>query len=656
MQYYKSSAQYNPLLLVAALALGLLVALFRAESTVADIVVRNGRRSGGEEEGPFPTAITAPVAAEPTAAADAQLEQGLEQRPTQTSSPLPFLEEQQNQRDEQEEQAQEEGQGEEEEENDEEESAATANASTDAAAATLAAVALACNATTSKPVFALHPLNHTGDRIIEAAAPSASCTRLCDLPGNSDGGGGDSAADWPAAKGGNGNLSPMVYNASSIGGKLPPRYAARLINIRSSRFIDILQQPDYLRSLRQPGAWDSSTWASDDDPRWAECNYICEIPDAFVDANGHACSLRDRACFSQEQCKPNVEVMTPCDVVVAGDLSSSSASSSSAASSSSSSSSTIKRYPKVLVISQFAGAAIFHGILENVIKLGDALEILQAQPDVYLHIPSTKVNIRNKQRQQPERVAAELFPPLLAALGFDDPSRLVFGPVFADKLIYPRGTACGRPSTRQLLKYRELIWRSNCYSEESSLALEDQQQLNEKQQQQQQNKPPDSHKKRILLVSRKPGAARSIKNHEELRARLAALAESKGYVLDEFKPPPPPPASPVGHASSEVGGAAKDEDEQAKMDRHCGIIGDMMQFERSSVIVAPHGAGLSNLLLCKPNTTVVEIHASDPNPVFVYLSVKLGLRHFVLVDESATSKTPMTANVSAIAEFLEREL
>jgi hypothetical protein len=403
--------------------------------------------------------------------------------------------------------------------------------------------------------FSFHQLNHTGDQIIAAAVTSATCSRLCGETLSS-------LEDLP------------VYNITYIG-DLSPLHREQLRNPPPPRrFIDHLQLPDYLKLLRVPRAWDTSLWHASD-ARWSECNYICEIPHAFVGAHGHVCSLRDRSCFIPEQCTArHIRIDTACDYNV----------------------SAIKRYAEVVVITQFGGAAFFHGILETSIKLGDALQIVQSRPHAFIHVPSTGGEV------------ATLFPPLFSALGID-PRRLVSGVVLADRVFVPRGTACGRPSTRQLVKYREIIRNSACY------------------------RPDSNRQRRILLVSRMPGTARSLTNHNELRARLVLIAETKGYEFEEFNPP-----------SNNKGPAG------------CSIVKDMMSFERSSVIVAPHGAGLSNAVLCKPNTTIVEIQASNMNPVFMFLSLKLGLRHFIQIDARATSKTPITANVTEIIKFLESEL
>lgn len=135
----------------------------------------------------------------------------------------------------------------------------------------------------------------------------------------------------------------------------------------------------------------------------------------------------------------------------------------------------------------------------------------------------------------------------------------------------------------------------------------------------------------VLLVKRDPGKARSFSNHEELRQALEQLAKSKSYYFREFAPPPQPRGK-------------------------CGIINDMLLFKQSKVIVAPHGAGLSNFVLCNPGTIVVETHTSYVKHLFTAMSMKLGLRHFSLFDDNANHTTQIVANVSAIIGALNQIL
>ena len=54
----------------------------------------------------------------------------------------------------------------------------------------------------------------------------------------------------------------------------------------------------------------------------------------------------------------------------------------------------------------------------------------------------------------------------------------------------------------------------------------------------------------------------------------------------------------------------------------------MLMFYRARVIVAPHGAGLSNMLFSRPGTAVIEVIYNPPNICYLEASHYLGHRYF----------------------------
>jgi hypothetical protein len=57
----------------------------------------------------------------------------------------------------------------------------------------------------------------------------------------------------------------------------------------------------------------------------------------------------------------------------------------------------------------------------------------------------------------------------------------------------------------------------------------------------------------------------------------------------------------------------------------------MQLFQNADFIVAPHGAGLANLLFCAPGTKIIEFSPDcEFRPLFAQLSDKLDLVHAVL--------------------------
>ncbi len=53
-------------------------------------------------------------------------------------------------------------------------------------------------------------------------------------------------------------------------------------------------------------------------------------------------------------------------------------------------------------------------------------------------------------------------------------------------------------------------------------------------------------------------------------------------------------------------------------------------FNKASVILSPHGAGLSNIVYCEPETTIIELYDSHIAPCFWITSEMASLRHAVL--------------------------
>ena len=62
-------------------------------------------------------------------------------------------------------------------------------------------------------------------------------------------------------------------------------------------------------------------------------------------------------------------------------------------------------------------------------------------------------------------------------------------------------------------------------------------------------------------------------------------------------------------------------------------------FYRAKLIVAPHGAGLSNILFSQPGSTVVEVLCNPrPNPCYKDVALALGHRYIGLLSEPVSYK------------------
>ena len=59
-------------------------------------------------------------------------------------------------------------------------------------------------------------------------------------------------------------------------------------------------------------------------------------------------------------------------------------------------------------------------------------------------------------------------------------------------------------------------------------------------------------------------------------------------------------------------------------------------FSRAAVVIAPHGAGLANTVVCAPGTLIVEFFpAHEANICFMAMAAKLGLRYRSIVGEAS---------------------
>ena len=112
---------------------------------------------------------------------------------------------------------------------------------------------------------------------------------------------------------------------------------------------------------------------------------------------------------------------------------------------------------------------------------------------------------------------------------------------------------------------------------------------------------PKSAKAKTLLVVDRGERVRGLNQHAHLVDRLRHTYESLGYVVEEFR------------------SAVLD----APLHEH------IKMFHRTAVVIAPHGAGLSNLIFCREGTAVVEIGFDSSSGMQLddmYFQLSLGLR------------------------------
>ncbi|XP_013392855.1 uncharacterized protein LOC106160734 [Lingula anatina] len=142
---------------------------------------------------------------------------------------------------------------------------------------------------------------------------------------------------------------------------------------------------------------------------------------------------------------------------------------------------------------------------------------------------------------------------ILKHLGID-PSRIVTGHVWAKTIYLPEGTTCGRarPIHAQFLS-KHL-----------------RQQIDEKFRQNERNS--------VVLIKRNPGALRHYSHHTELQNFMEKFVPALGFRFELFTDSPLPSFNDIA-----------------------------AMFNRAVMVVAPHGAGLSNMLFSKPGTFIVEL-------------------------------------------------
>jgi hypothetical protein len=123
-----------------------------------------------------------------------------------------------------------------------------------------------------------------------------------------------------------------------------------------------------------------------------------------------------------------------------------------------------------------------------------------------------------------------------------------------------------------------------------------------------------------VFISRKKASYRKIKNEDEIFAYLEPLG-FKMYHLEDLT-----------------------------------IVEQRMLFADAEIVIAPHGAGLTNLIFCKPGTKVLEIFQSHEDDTYCYLSQVLQLDYHCLKTVKFTKKggyTDTTVSLPLFQQFVQ---
>ena len=75
----------------------------------------------------------------------------------------------------------------------------------------------------------------------------------------------------------------------------------------------------------------------------------------------------------------------------------------------------------------------------------------------------------------------------------------------------------------------------------------------------------------------------------------------------------------------------------------------VLMFATADVIIAPHGAGLTNIVFARPGTTVVDIQCKGKTSVWCYrlMALRLGMRYYA--SETTAERVTVQCNQSFIS-------
>ena len=211
-------------------------------------------------------------------------------------------------------------------------------------------------------------------------------------------------------------------------------------------------------------------------------------------------------------------------------------------------------YEEVFVITQYWGDQFFHKMVESLPRISPYLRFLRDNPSIKIHVAERR-----------GQTAA-----LLSKLGIDE-TRLISGVVRALFLYLPQATPCGfpRPLSLQLMSkaYRESITAThptfNSIDKDVSI------------------------KNSIVLIQR--SGWRRFTEAQAIQQRLQEIADEFHFKYHVFIDNP----TPTLDESMEI-------------------------FFKASLVVAPHGAGLSNLIFSRPGTFVIEAVCNPPHVNMCY--------------------------------------
>ncbi|CAM9968681.1 unnamed protein product, partial [Pylaiella littoralis] len=218
-----------------------------------------------------------------------------------------------------------------------------------------------------------------------------------------------------------------------------------------------------------------------------------------------------------------------------------------------------KSYEKVFVMTQCWGDEYFHFLAEALPRITFMLDVLQENLDIKIAVHAPGPGYEHHLNYMYE---------LLELLGLSR-TRVIFieAAIHAALAILPSSTPCMKPGTQTINMLRHALLKG-LYPSRGVIRL-----------------PP---RPVIVLVVRESG--RELKNNDQVREALEQ--EFPSFDVVEF----------LGTGS---------------------IIPQLRLFATASLIVAPHGAGLSNMIVSPLHTPVLEIGSVDCPSCYMHLALKL---------------------------------
>ncbi|CAM9433421.1 unnamed protein product [Ectocarpus sp. 12 AP-2014] len=218
------------------------------------------------------------------------------------------------------------------------------------------------------------------------------------------------------------------------------------------------------------------------------------------------------------------------------------------------------RHEKVFVITQHWGDAYFHFLSECLPRVTLMLDVLLANPEIKIAVHAPPPSWSDRKHYASE---------LMALLGIQE-ERLIFldTEIHADLAILPESTACEKPNTAMVNMLRSALLKG-MYPSSAGVP------------------PPVTRPPTLVLVRQKKGGLR---NHDQIRKALQTQFP-KYDVVESFSDGP--------------------------------ALQQLHTFAVASLIVAPHTAGLSAMIVSPLNTPVLEIGPPRCSSGYMHLAVKL---------------------------------